>query len=140
LSDLAGQKRMGFALLLAAVASSGETPAGAEPKPLAAMSCRIEAGSGRLLCTVSLLPPPGRSIAWSDALVVGTPSAARALRSRGASTSEHPDRVVLAFVLGGGEGGRIAVVARAVACPVAPRAGTCTPFTSSVGFDFKPPA
>jgi hypothetical protein len=104
------------------------------------MSCRLEAGSGRLLCTVSVTAPPGRVIAWSDALVVATPSAARALRSRAASKSERPDQVVLAFVIGSGQGGRIAVVSRAVACPVAPRTGACTPVTTNVGFDFEPPA
>jgi len=114
-------------------------PARAEPKPLAAMGCRIQAGSGRLLCTVSVAAPPGQSVVWSDALVVATPSAARALRSRVASTSERPAEVVLAFVLGGGAGGRITVVSRAVACPVAPRTGACAPFTSRVGFDFEPP-
>jgi hypothetical protein len=127
------------ALLGMAVWCSG-APAVAETKPAASMSCRLEAGSGRLLCTVSVSAPPGRVITWSDALVVATPSAARALRSRAASKSERPDQVVLAFVIGGGPGGRIAVVSRSVSCPVAPRPGACTPFTSDVGFDFAPPA
>lgn len=113
--------------------------AGAEPQPLAGMSCRIEAGSGRLLCTVSVAAPAGRSIVWSDALVVAAPSAARALKARVASTSERPSQVVLAFVLGGGAGGRISVVSRAVACPLAPHPGACTPLTSRVGYDFEPP-
>ncbi len=125
-------------LVAAGVALQG-VPARAEALPLATMSCRIEAGSGRLLCTVNVAAPPGRGIVWSDALVVAAPSAARALRSRAASTSERPSQVVLAFVLGGGAGGRIAVVSRAVACPLAPRAGACTPLTSRVGYDFQPP-
>ena len=112
----------------------------AEPSPSATMHCRLEAGSGRLLCMVRVVPVPGRSIAWSDALVVATPSAARALRSRAASKSEQPDQVVLAFVIGSGAGGRIAVVARAVSCPLAPRKGACTPVTNDVSFDFVPPA
>lgn len=111
----------------------------ADPKPLAKMSCRVEAGSGRLLCTVSVAAPPGQGIVWSDALVVAAPSAARPLRSRVASTSERPAEVVLAFVLGSGAGGRIAVTSRAVACPLAPRAGACAPFTSEVAVDFEPP-
>jgi hypothetical protein len=112
----------------------------AEPTPSATMQCRVEAGSGRLLCTVRVAPVPGRSIAWSDALVIATPTAARALRSRAASKSEQPDQVVLAFVIGSGAGGRIAVVSRAVSCPTAPRKGACTPVTNEVGFDFVPPA
>jgi hypothetical protein len=129
----------GAALLFAAGVALLGAPARGEAAPLASMSCRIEAGSGRLLCSVKVAAPAGRSIVWSDALVVAAPSAARALRSRAASTSERPDQVVLAFVLGGGAGGRIAVVSRAVACPLAPRAGACTPLTSRVGYDFEPP-
>jgi hypothetical protein len=125
-----------FAVAVALVASE----VSAEVKPLATMSCRLEAGSGRLLCTVIVTPPPGEVITWSDALVVAAPSAARALRSRAASKSDQPDRVVLAFVVGGGEGGRIAVVSRAVACPKAPHPGACMPFTTNVGYDFAPPA
>ena len=124
--------------LLALLSSPGV--ARAEPRPLASMSCRIEAGSGRLLCTVSLAAPAGRAISWSDALVVSAPSSARALRSRAASKSDHPDQVVLAFVLGSGAGGRIAVLARAVTCPLAPGRGACVPLESSVGYDFKPPS
>jgi hypothetical protein len=102
------------------------------------MGCRIEPGSGRLLCTVSFVAETGREVSWSDALVVAAPSAARALRSRVTSTSERPDQVLLAFVLGSGEGGRIDVLARAVTCPVAARAGACTPSTARVSYDFRP--
>lgn len=109
----------------------------AEPKPLASMTCRMEAGSGRLLCTVSFVALPERRIAWSDALVVTAPSAAKPLRSRVTSKSDHPDQVVLAFVIGGGEGGRIGVVARAVTCPRA-GAGACVPVESRIGYDFVP--
>jgi len=112
--------------------------AGAQPKALASMSCRVEAGSGRLLCTVSLTPPAGQAIAWSDALVVSAPGSARALRSRVSSKSDHPGQVVLAFLLGSGEGGRIAVLARAITCPLAPQKGACVPVESRVGFDFRP--
>lgn len=135
--------RRGLARAVAGLLACGlvaGTAARADTKPPASMSCRLEAGSGRLLCTVTASAPAGRAIAWSDALVVATPSAARALRSRAASKSEKPDQVVLAFVIGGGEGGRISVVSRAVTCPVAPRHGACTAVTSDVGFDFRPPA
>jgi hypothetical protein len=124
------------ALVLSSARAAPAAPVA--PRAPASMTCRIEAGSGRLLCTVSVVPPSGHAIAWSDALVVSAPSSARALRGRAASKSDHPDQVVLAFVLGSGEGGRIAVRARAVACPVAPRRGACVPLESSVSFDFKP--
>ena len=111
-----------------------------EPKSAARMLCRMEPGSGRLLCTVSFAAPEGRAISWSDALVVSAPSAARALKSRVTSRSDRPSEVVLAFVLGGGAGGRIDVQARAVTCPVAPRSGACTPETYRVTYDFRPGA
>jgi len=121
-------------LLLAAPAPS------AEPKSAARMVCRMEPGSGRLLCTVSFAASEGRAVSWSDALVVSAPSAARALKSRVTSRSDRPSEVVLAFVLGGGAGGRIDVQARAVTCPVSPRSGACTPETHRVTYDFRPGA
>ena len=124
--------------LLLALFVSWPASSGAAAQPLASMSCRVEAGSGRLLCTVSFSAPKARTVSWSDALVVAAPSAARPLRNRVTSHSDHPDQVVLAFVIGSGEGGRIAVLARAVTCPVAPREGACTPVESRVEFDFKP--
>ena len=141
MSEAAWRPRVWIAALLGSlgVLSAGSTAVADEP-PLATMSCRVEAGSGRLLCTVSVKPPPGEVIAWSDALVVATPSALRALRSRVASKSEKLEHVVLAFVIGSGGGGRIAVRSRAVACPVGPRPGACTPVTTEVGYDFEPPA
>jgi len=104
------------------------------------MACRIEPGSGRLLCTVRLTAPEGRAISWSDALVVAAPRAARALKSRVTSRSDRPSEVLLAFVLGSGEGGRIDVLARGVTCPVAPRRGACTPETHRIAYDFRPGA
>ena len=111
---------------------------GDDSKPAASMACRIEPGSGRLLCTVRFVPPEGRAVSWSDALVVAAPRAARALKSRVTSRSDRPFEVVLAFVLGSGEGGRIDVLARAVTCPVAPRSGACTPLSERVRYDFRP--
>ena len=129
-----------IALLGCAALGTASSVAVAEENPRAAMTCRLEAGSGRLLCTVSVAAPEREVIVWSDALVVTTPSALRALRSRVASKSEKPEQVVLAFVIGSGAGGRIAVRSRAVACPTAPRPGACTPVTNEVGYDFEPPA
>jgi hypothetical protein len=132
-------RRAWFSALLFALASATSGSALAEEKPLATMSCRLEAGSGRLLCTVSVTAARGEVIAWSDALVVATPRALRALRSRVASKSEKPEHVVLAFVIGSGGGGRIVVRSRAVTCPVGPRPGACTPLTTEVASDFVPP-
>jgi hypothetical protein len=129
-----------LALLVCAAASTVSGMAVAEEKPRATMSCRLEAGSGRLLCGVNVVAKAGEVIVWSDALVVATPTALRALRSRVASKSEKPEHVVLAFVIGSGAGGRIAVRSRAVACPAGPRPGACTPVTSEVGYDFEPAA
>lgn len=119
---------------------AGAGAARAGERPLAAMTCRVEAGSGRLLCTVSVTAPPGRTIAWSDAVVVAAPNAARPLRNRVACRSDHPDQVVLAFLLGSGAGGRIEIESRAVACPRAKQAGACSALTRRVDFDYRPPA
>jgi len=109
-----------------------------DAKHAASMACRIEPGSGRLFCTVRIVAPEGRAVSWSDALVVAAPRAARALKSRVTSRSDRPGEVVLAFVLGSGDGGRIDVLARAVTCPVVPRSGACTPLSERVGYDFRP--
>jgi len=98
----------------------------------AAMTCQTEPGSGRLLCTVSFEAPGGRALSWCDALVVSAPPAAKPLRSRVRGTGT-PKRVVLGFVLGAGAGGRIDVLARAVACP-AKGSAACESLSKSVGF------
>jgi hypothetical protein len=126
------------ALWLVALGAFSAPAAAAEPSAPASMTCRIEAGSGRLLCTVRLVARAGRAVSWSDALVVEAPRAARALRSRVTSRSDRPGEVVLAFVLGSGEGGRIDVLARSVTCPVAPHPGACTAETHRVAYDFRP--
>jgi hypothetical protein len=105
----------------------------------ASMDCRPEAGTGRLLCTVVLAPPSGRVLSWSDALVVAAPPAARPLRSRVGSSSGRPEQIVIGFVLGGGEGGRIEVEARAVTCPEGPRPGACGPERQRVSYELKLP-
>jgi hypothetical protein len=104
------------------------------------MDCRLESGTGRLLCTVRLQLPEERVLSWSDALVVSAPPAARPLRSRVGSSSARPDQIVIGFVLGGGAGGRIEVLARAVTCPRTPRTGACTPERRSVTYDLAPSA
>jgi hypothetical protein len=125
---------------LAALLVTARRAAATEAELGAAMECRVEAGTGRLLCTVALEPPAGKTLSWSDAVVVSAPPSARPLRSRVASSAGHPERIVIGFVLGSGEGGRIEVVARAVSCPVSPRAGACTPSRRTVGYELELPS
>lgn len=105
-----------------------------EAELAASMDCRSEPGSGRLLCTLTLVPGAGRSLGWSDALVVAAPPAVQPLRSRVASQSTEPGRIVVGFVLGSGAGGTIEVLARAVSCRATGRAGACRPSTRRVAF------
>jgi hypothetical protein len=112
----------------------------AEGELRATLECRVEAGTGRLLCTVALGAAAGRTLSWSDALVVAAPPSARPLRARVASSAGRPEQIVIGFVLGEGEGGRIEVVARAVTCPAPPQGGACTPARRSVSYELKPPS
>jgi hypothetical protein len=115
------------------------TGAGAAPELSATMGCALEAGTGRLLCTVTLTPPPGSSLSWSDAVVVSSPPGAHALRARVASGRATPERILIGFVLTEGKGGAIEVRARAVTCPKAPRRGTCEPVTRLVRYELVRP-
>jgi hypothetical protein len=103
------------------------------------MGCALEAGTGRLLCTVTLAPPVGRTLSWSDAVVVSSPPTAHALRSRVASARRTPERILIGFVLTEGPGGTIEVRARAVTCPEAPRRGACGPLTKLVSYELVRP-
>jgi hypothetical protein len=105
-----------------------------EPKLAASMNCGTEPGSGRLLCTLTLVPDAGRSLSWSDALVVAAPPAVQPLRARVTSASTEPARIVIGFVLGSGPGGTIEVLARAVSCPTPGRAGACRPASARAVF------
>jgi hypothetical protein len=105
-----------------------------EPRLAASMDCRTEPGSGRLLCTLALVADAGRSLTWSDALVVAAPPAAQPLRARVSSASSEPGRIVIGFVLGSAAGGPIEVLARAVSCPKPGRAGACRPASARVVF------
>ena len=120
-------------VVLFALAALGRGEARAAPAPAlalgAGLDCREELGTGRLLCTVEISPPFGYSIAWSDALVVEAPPAARPLRSRVPGAGDPPRSIVLGFVLASGEGGSIEIVARAAVCPAPPRAGACRPLS-----------
>lgn len=123
--------------LLAALAGSGR--ADAVPELSASMGCALEAGTGRLLCTVTLAPPPDAVLSWSDAVVVRAPPGAHALRSRVASARATPERILIGFVLTEGGGGPIEVRARAVSCPKAPRRGACEPSTRVVRYELVRP-
>lgn len=106
----------------------------AAPELTASMGCALEPGTGRLLCTVRLAPPPGAVLSWSDAVVVSSPPSAHALRSRVASARGAPERILIGFVLTEGAGGTIEVRARAVTCPEAPRRGACEPLMKLVSY------
>jgi hypothetical protein len=123
--------------VLAALMVTAVADAGAELS--ASMGCALEAGTGRLLCTVTLAPPPGSTLSWSDAVVVRAPRGAHALRSRVASARATPERILIGFVLTEGGGGPIEVRARAVTCPKAPRRGACEPATRLVRFELQRP-
>jgi hypothetical protein len=116
----------GFSLIFALSTSEG---AAAAPELSASMGCSLEAGTGRLLCTVTMTPPAGSTLSWSDALVVSAPPGAQALRARVASARATPERILIGFVLTDGAGGAIEVRVRAVVCPEAPRRGACEPLS-----------
>jgi len=105
----------------------------------ASMSCAIEAGSGRLLCTVVFVSSKDRELSWTDAVVVSAPPSARPLRARVASARGAPEKILIGFVLSSGGGGRIEVRARAVTCPQAPRGGACRPETRLVAYELTRP-
>jgi hypothetical protein len=112
----------------------------AAPGLSASMGCALEAGTGRLLCTVRLAPPAGTTLSWSDAVVVSAPPSAHALRSRVASGRATPERILIGFVLTEGAGGTSEVRARAVSCPKAPQRGACEPATRVVRYELVRPA
>jgi hypothetical protein len=102
----------------------------------ATMDCRSEPGSGRLVCTIELVPPAGHRLTWSDALVVAAPPAATPLRSRVRGSGTPPQRILLGFALGQGAGGRIEVLARAVAC-AAKTSDACSTLAKSLAFEVE---
>jgi hypothetical protein len=129
-----GRRRARLVLAAALAGVSAIAPALSAPRVelRATMGCQTEPGSGRLVCTIDVEPPAAHRISWCDALVVSAPAAATPLRSRVRGTSTPP-RVVLGFVRGAGAGGRIEVLARAVACPNDAGAA-CVSLSKSLGF------
>jgi hypothetical protein len=132
-------ERLLFFALIPALGELQKPPA-PPPAPAisATMDCRVDAGTGRLVCAVEVTPPAGETLTWSDALVVSAPSRAKPLRSRVSGSGRPPRRIELGFLLGPGEGGRIEVRARAVTCPVAragERTAECRPSSRLVGYE-----
>lgn len=99
----------------------------------AEIACRAEPSARRVLCSLTLVPEPGRKVAWADALVLTAPPASPPLRARVASRRDTPDRLVVSFVLGDAAG-RAELLARAVACPVT-ESGTCRALTLPLELD-----
>jgi hypothetical protein len=130
-------RRARFVLALALASVALVVPAASAPRVelRATLSCLTEPGSGRLVCTVDVQSPPGHRISWCDALVVSAPPALTPLRSRVRGTSAPP-RVVLGFVRGSGAGGRIELLARAVACPNDAGAA-CVSLSTTLGVDVE---
>jgi hypothetical protein len=111
-----------FLLFLALIPGVGElSQPDRTPPPVvsSAMDCRVDGGTGRLVCTIELTPPAGEELTWSDALVISAPPRAQPLRSRVSGSGRPPRRIEIGFLLSPGEGGRILVRVRAVTCPVA---------------------
>lgn len=103
----------------------------------ARLSCRRESAPGRVLCELEVEVPRGR-LAWADALVVGTPGFARALRTRvgpRSATGGTPRRLRLPLALAATStgAGELVVRARFVACePGAGGRELCSPHARSV--------
>jgi hypothetical protein len=112
------------ALALAAFAPAAEASAA---ELSAEVSCRAEPNTRRVLCSLSLVPEPGRRVVWSDALVLRAPPASPPLRARVTSRRDSPERLIVSFVLGDAAG-RVELLARAVACPLT-ESGTCRAVT-----------
>jgi hypothetical protein len=89
---------------------------------------------------VTLAVAADRALSWSDALVVSAPESARPLRARVASARGSPEKILIAFVLGSGQGGRIEVRARAVSCPRSGTGSACRSVTRVVSYDFAGPS
>lgn len=109
------------------------SPASAQgPELDVRLGCEAAPAPGRVRCDLSILPPAGAVLGWTDALVVRTPEFARPLRSRIAprDRKDAAQRSDLPFALiatGTGRG-ELAVRARAVVC----RGSLCRPISRDV--------
>lgn len=122
-----------FRLLLLAVCAVALV--GAAPLPVARLSCRPEAGPGRVLCELEVEAPASQRLTWADALVVEAPAFAAPLRARVGSsqaTARTDSRIRLPVALGATHAGEglLRVKARYVTCPSAP--GPCSSGTRTV--------
>lgn len=111
----------------------GAGPARAEEPLTAKLGCEPGRAPGRALCTLELSAAPDQRLTWADALVLETPSFARALRSRVAAKElGSPARLTLALVLEAPGRGQLRVRARTVLCRKAGAKERCGPVTRDV--------
>ena len=105
------------------VAAALATVAQAEPAPPASarLSCRPEAGPGRVLCELEVEASSAFRLSWADSLVVRSPEFASPLRARvgpSQASAKTPTRLRLPIALAAtsaGEG-QLEVSARWVVC------------------------
>ena len=93
----------------------------AQERAVARLSCRPEAGPGRVLCELEVEVGSKTQLTWADGLVVQSPEFAPPLRSRvgiSQASTKTPTRVRLPIALGatGSGQGTLEVVARWVIC------------------------
>ena len=128
-----GPPRLAGPTLLGALLALGAGPARAQEPLSAKLGCEPGRAPGRELCTLEVSAPPGRRLTWADALVLETPSFARALRTRVAAKEPgSPVRLTLALVLEAPGRGSLRVRARTVLCEKAGTKERCSPVTRDV--------
>ncbi|HEV8245944.1 MAG TPA: hypothetical protein VGP93_09245 [Polyangiaceae bacterium] len=101
----------------------------------ATLLCRVEPGSNRVVCRLDYQPPPGRKLAWADALVIDAPDFVRALRARVPAAVEEGGaaaRAELALVGSQSGSGKLRVRARLVACRESTGVRQCSAFTRTL--------
>jgi hypothetical protein len=129
--------------LLLASALLASSASATEPSGLVAeLSCRPEAGPGRVLCELKCHAPAGTRLVWADALVTRTPDFVKPLRSRlsperfGAAGSGER-KLSLAFVASQNGVGQVLVRARGVICRGQGSTESCRPETRDIQAEIR---